>query len=216
MSNKTDVVNNGLNLTPIGSAVYQFAGVKAEQTTIARRILELVPNWVDGLESVVEEQIKRALLLRHRELPDGQAEYGYVEMNGSKHFVKVTPDMAKKPANIMRLNADIALSYTGQEWGAMKKECLEKYNAVGVWRKKGSKYVSNIKGDITREIKALTSPDDGSTTRSAPDDFAVWMKANFDKAEKRVKISKEVRGDTTADPSKLKSAIKAFWTAYKV
>jgi len=212
--NEVEVVNNGLNLTPIGSAVYQFSGLKAEQSTLARRILELVPSWLEGLDAVVEEQIKRALLLRHRELPDGQAEYGYVEMNGAKHFVKVTSDMAKKPANIMRLNADIALSYTGQEWGAMKKECLEKYNAVGFWRKKGSKYVSNIKGDITREIKALTTPED--TTRSAPDDFAVWMKANFDKAEKRVKISKEVRGDTTADPSKLKSAIKAFWTAYKV
>jgi len=214
MSKDNEVVNNGLNLTPVGSAVYQFAGLKSEQTTLARRILELVPNWLEGIDAVVEEQIKRALLLRHRELPEGQAEYGYVEMNGVKHFIKVTPDMAKKPANIMRLNADIALSYTGQEWGAMKKECLEKYNAVGFWRKKGSKYVSNIKGDITREIKALTTPED--TTRSAPDDFAVWMKANFDKAEKRVKISKEVRGDTTADPSKLKSAIKAFWTAYKV
>ena len=209
-----DVVVNGANLSPIGSAVYKFSGLKAEQSTLARRILELVPNWLEGIDAVVEEQIKRALLLRHRELPNGQAEYGYVEMNGSKHFVKVTPDMAKKPANIMRLNADIALSYTGQEWGAMKKEDLEKYNAVGFWRKTGSKYVSNVKGDITREIKALTTPED--TTRSAPDDFAVWMKSNFDKAEKRVKISKDVRGDTTADPSKLKLAIKAFWTAYKV
>ena len=107
-----DVVVNGSNLTPIASAVYKFAGFKAEQSTLARRILELVPNWLEGIDAVVEEQIKRALLLRHRELPNGQAEYGYVEMNGSKHFVKVTPDMAKKPANIMRLNADIALSYT--------------------------------------------------------------------------------------------------------
>ena len=214
MSKDNDVSVQGSNLTPIASAVYQFSGFKAEQTKLARRIMELVPNWLEGIDGVVDEQIKRALLLRHRELNDGQAEYGYVEMNGSKHFVMVTPTMKEKPKNTMRLNADIALSYTGQEFGAMKKECLEKYNAVALWRKKGSKYISNIKGDITREIKALTNPD--STSRSAPDDFAVFMKACFDKAEKRVKISKEVRGDTTADPSKLKSAIKAFWTAYKV
>lgn len=215
MSNKTDnAVNSGLNLTPIGSAVYQFAGFKAEQSNLARRILELIPTWNDGLSPVEDEQIKRALLLRHRELPDGQAEYGYVEMNGSKQFVKVTPEMTKKPTNIMRLNADIALSYTGQEFGAMKKEDIDKYNAVAVWRRKGSKYISNIKGDITREIKALTNPE--STTRSAPDDFTVWLKAQFDKAEKRVKISKEVRSDTTADVAKFKLAVKAFWTAYKV
>ena len=44
MSDKTNVVNDGANLTPIASAVYKFAGFKAEQSTLARRILELVPS----------------------------------------------------------------------------------------------------------------------------------------------------------------------------
>ena len=212
MSKSKVEVQNGSNLTPIASAIYKFAGFKAEQSSLARTILELYPNWLTSIDSVTMEQAKRALLLRHRELPNGQAEYGYLEMNGAKHFVKITDDMAKKPANTMRLNADIALAYTGQEFGALKKEDIDKYNAVKEWRTKGSKYISNVMADITREIKALTNPE--TATRGAPDDFAVYVKAFFSKAEKRAKISKEVRGDTTADPAKLKLAIKAFWNAY--
>lgn len=219
---ESNPVNNGLNLDGLQTAVYQFAGLVGEQRSLARTILELVPNWTSGsLDKSITERVDRALFLRHKELSYG--EYGYVEINGAKQFVclyqvtngAVVIDNAKlkeKCANVMRIDSDHASSYTGQQFGALKKEDLDKYKVFGEWRKAGSKYLSNVKGKITSAIKDLENPE--NKTRSAVADFAVWFKEELATAKKRCKTSKDARGDDTANPDKFDKAVTAFWKEY--
>lgn len=215
-------VNNGLNLDGLESAVYQFTGTLSEQKGLARQVLQFVPNWVDGnLDKSVVARVDRACLLRHKEISWG--EYGYVELNGAKQFlcfykesngavVINEPKLKEKCANVIRLDADHCLSYTGQQFGALKKEDADKHKVFAEWRTVGSKYISNVKNKITAQIKELVAPD--SVTRASVADFADWLTDSFKSAKKRCKTSKESRGDTTANPDKFDSAVKAFWLAY--
>ena len=140
-------VNVGLNLDGLQSAIYQFAGLVGEQRGLARTILGLVPNWTSGnLDKSITERVDRALFLRHKELSWG--EYGYVELNGAKQFlcfyrqvngaIEINePKLKEKCANVIRVDSDHASSYTGQQFGALKKEDLDKYKVWGEWRKAG-------------------------------------------------------------------------------
>jgi hypothetical protein len=213
---------NGLNLDGLQTDVYKFAGLVGEQKGLARSILEKVPNWLDGnIDKSVVERIDRALLLRHKELSYG--EYGYIELNGAKQFLcfyKVSngaveinePKLKDKCANVMRIDADHALSYTGQQFGALKKEDADKHKVFSEWRTTGSKYCSNVKGNITKMIREILNPN--PVTRSSVADFADWLTDSFKDAKKRCKTSKDSRGDTTANPDKFDSAVKAFWDKY--
>jgi hypothetical protein len=215
-------VNNGLNLDTLETAVYKFTGTLSEQKSLARQVLELVPNWLSGnLDKSVTARVDRASLLRHKEISWG--EYGYVELNGAKQFlcfykeingsvVVNEPKLKEKCSNVIRLDADHALSYTGQQFGALKKEDADKHKVFSEWRTMGSKYISNVKTKITTQIKELTAPD--SVTRSSVADFSDWLSDSFKTAKKRCKTSKESRGDTTASPDKFDQAVKAFWDKY--
>ena len=214
--------SNGSNLEGLELAVYKFTGTLSEQKSLARQVLEFVPNWLDGnLDKSVTARIDRASLLRHKELAYG--EYGYVELNGAKQFLcfhKVSngavildePKLKEKCANVMRIDADHCLSYTGQQFGALKKEDADKHKVFAEWRTMGSKYISNVKGKITTQIKELTKPD--SVTRASVADFSDWLTDSFKDAKKRCKTSKDSRGDTTANPDKFDKAVKAFWDEY--
>ena len=220
-----DVANpsaNGLNLDGLETAVYKFTGTLSEQKSLARQVLEFVPNWLDGnLDKSVTARVDRASLLRHKEISFG--EYGYVELNGAKQFlcfykeingavVVNEPKLKEKCANVIRIDADHALSYTGQQFGALKKEDADKHKVWSEWRTMGSKYISNVKSKITTQIKELIAPD--SVTRSSVADFTDWLDDVFKDAKKRCKTSKESRGDTTANPDKFDLAVQAFKKSY--
>jgi hypothetical protein len=217
--------SNGLNLDGLQTDIYKFAGLVGEQKTLARSILDKVPNWLDGnVDKSVTERIDRALLLRHKEISYG--EYGYVELNGAKQFVclffqkdgAIDPtidsngSLRKQCKNVMRIDADHALSYTGQQYGALKKEDADKYKVFGIWRKAGQQYCSNTKGKITTQIKELVNP--GNTSRSSVADFEPHAKEVFAELKKRCRTSKDARGDTTANPDRFDGAVKAFWDYY--
>ena len=215
-------INVGLNLDGLQTAIYQFAGLVGEQRGLARTISQLVPNWSSGnVDKSITERVDRALYLRHKELSWG--EYGYVELNGAKQFLCFyevkngsviidEPKLKEKCANVIRVDSDHASSYTGQQFGALKKEDLDKYKVWGEWRKAGSKYLSSVKGKITRAIKELENPE--STTRSAVADFIDYLDDMFKDAKKRCKTSKDSRGDDTAHPDKFDKAVKAFLKEY--
>ena len=218
-------VNNGLNLDSLQTSVYKFAGTSGSQKILAKEIFAEVPNWLDGkLDASVTDRVNRALLLRHKEI--SYAEYGYAEINGSKHFVKVSetidgqvslidPELRNKCSNVMRLDAGHALSYTGQEFGNIKKKegDIEKYQAFAEWRTRGSKYISNVTGEITRKIKAIINPE--TKGRAVITDFVDHTTVVFGELKKRCKTSLDARGDTTANPDKFAQGIKAFWAIYK-
>ena len=216
-------VNNGLNLDGLQTAIYDFAGTSGSQKTLAKEILAFVPNWLDGeLDSSITSRVNRALMLRHKEI--SYAEYGYAEINGSSHFVmvyelvdgvetQIDPELRKKCKNIMRIDSDHALSYSGQEFGKLKKDGhTEKYLAFSVWRKRGSKYISNVKGEITRKIKAIITPE--TKGRAVIADFVDHATDTFKDLKARCKTSLEARGDTTANPDKFAQGMKAFWAEY--
>ena len=219
-------VNNGLNLSGISLATYKFAGGSSSQKGLAVEIYGFVPNWLEGnVDKTIMAQVDRGLLLRHKE--NTYAEYGYAEINGSKHFVLVSevidgsvtptidPELRKKCSNVMRLDSDHALSYTGQEFGNIKKVDgdIEKYDAIKLWRTRGSKYMSNVKREITSKIKSIVSPE--VKGRAVIADFADHATEVFGDLKKRCKTSLDARGDTTANPDKFDKGIKAFWAVYK-
>lgn len=218
MVNKTIVeteekepVVNGSNLDGTELLGYQFSGVADKAASIAKAIYAKFPNFLEGLADEDKAKLKRGMMLRQKENNPAE-EYGYVAVNGSRHFVKVLPTMTEKPKETMWLDSDIALAYTPHEFGKLKADDNEKYQVLLALRKAGIKYTSNKFKAITLEIKDLLNPDAG--TRKAVSEFIVYMTEAFNDADSRVKVSQKVRGDTTADPVKFKKAEKAFWAEY--
>ena len=204
-------VVNGSNLDSTELLGYQFSGVADKATSIAKAIYAKFPNFLEGLADEDKAKLKRGMMLRQKENNPAE-EYGYITMNGSRHFVKVSPTMTEKPKETMWLDSDIALAYTPHEFGKLKADDNDKYQVLLNLRRAGIKYTSNKFRAITTEIKTLLNPDAGS--RKAISEFVVYMTELFSDADSRVKVSQKVRGDTTANPDKFKKAEKAFWAEY--
>jgi len=206
MSKQNQVVNES-----VSSLFYNYAGAVDGKTSLARKILDRFPKFLEGVDESVEGEIRHGILLRHVE-NNPTKEYGYVEISGSRHMIEITSENKDKVKGLVKFNAEIALAFSAQAWGAMKAENKEQYDIIGDWRGKGQKYISNVLRSLKADIARLLKPE--GSGRASPDDFAVFVKAQFDKWEKRCKVSSESRGDTTADVGKLKKSVKAFWTEY--
>ena len=80
-------------------------------------------------------------------------EYGYIEVNGAKHFVEITPDMTTKPKAVEKIGVHYAMSLTGQAYGAIEDK--ERKEVIGKYRTGFSKFASNSFGKLVSNINEV-------------------------------------------------------------
>ena len=138
-------------------------------------------------------------------------EYGYIEVNGAKHFVEITPDMTTKPKAVEKIGVHYAMSLTGQAYGAIEDK--ERKEVIGKYRTGFSKFASNSFGKLVSNINEVQN--EGKKTSRAPtEDFIVRITKALGEFDKSVKVALE-RGDTTAHTEAHKQATKAYIAKYK-
>jgi hypothetical protein len=128
------------------------------------------------------------------------------------HYVLATEEHAKnKKVEKIEIGVAYAYSYSSQEFGKLANSNPALHGLVKSVREKFSTYASNKLGDLKREAKKILNS--GKTSTRTTLDFTQSMTKQFEAQEKSVKV-KQDRGDTTADLTKYRLAVKAFWSTY--
>ena len=182
---------------------------------LAKWFIHTYPDFPKGFEKgddALKKELFEGYQVTYANTDGGRVrEYGYVEVNGSKHFVEVTPDMATKPKAVEKIGVHYAMSLTGQAFGAMEDK--EKKEVIGKIRKGFSKYASNCFGKLLSNINEVQN-EGKPRERKATEDFIKRVEVALGKFDKSVGVALE-RGDTTAHKEAHKLATKAYLAKYK-
>lgn len=182
---------------------------------LAKWFINTYPDFPKGFQKgddALKKELFEGYMVTFSDSDNGRVrEYGYVEVNGSKHFVEITPDMTSKPKAIEKIGAYYAMSMTGQAFGALEDK--DKKAIIGKIRNAFSKYASNCFNKLQANIKEVQN--EGKTRERKPtDDFIKRIGENLSSFDKSVKVAVE-RGDTTANLEAHKQATKAYIETYK-
>ena len=182
---------------------------------LAKWFIHTYPDFPKGFEKgddALKKELYEGYQVTYANTDGGRVkEYGYVEMNGSKHYVQITPDMEQKPKEVEKIGVHYAMSLTGQAFGAMEDK--EKKEVVGKIRKGFSKYASNCFGKLLSNINEVQN-EGKPRERKATEDFIKRVEVALGKFDKSVGVALE-RGDTTAHKEAHKQATKAYLDKYR-
>lgn len=182
---------------------------------LAKWFINTYPDFPKGFEKG-DDALKKELYEGYQTTfanTDGgrTKEFGYVEVNGSKHFVEITPDMVSKPKAVEKIGVHYAMSLTGQAFGALEDK--EKKEVIGKYRTNFSKYASNCYKKLVGNINEVLN--EGKPRERKPtDDFIIRVEKALTDLDKSVGVALE-RGDTTAHKEAHKLATKAYIAKYK-
>jgi hypothetical protein len=182
---------------------------------LAKWFINTYPDFPKGFEKgddALKKELYEGYQTTYASTDGGRVkEFGYVEVNGSKHFVEVTPDMVTKPKAIEKIGVHYAMSLTGQAFGALEDK--EKKEVIGKIRKGFSKYASNCFGKLLSNINEVQN-EGKKRERKPTQDFIKRVEHALSELDKSVKVALE-RGDTTAHTDAHKQATKAYIAKYK-
>ena len=206
MSAKPRTPDHLVTPSSIEDAAYRLA-LGAEGTrNIAQYVLEQCPGFLDEVPSEVKTSLYKGWQLRKHELT-GNKPYKLIEGN----YIPVTVDPAKVEGVVM-FNINVAMSYSAQEFGQMRKSDPARHSVIGPLRDSFSVYASNRMKDLSSAIRNIVN--EGKPKTRAPNaGFVEAMEKTFSTFEKRVKTA-QTRGDAEANPAKFKTAVAAFWKTY--
>ena len=192
--------------TSLEDAAYKLA-LGAEGTrNIAQFVLDQCPGFLDEVPSEVRASLFKGWMLRKHELV------------GDKHYkladgVYIPVTDVTKATGVVTFSVNVAMSYSAQEFGQMRKSDPAKHAIIGPIRDSFSVYASNRMRDLTSAIRNIVN--EGKTKTRAPNDgFVDAMTKTFSTFEKRVKTA-QTRGDVDAHPAKFRAAVDAFWKTYR-
>jgi len=182
---------------------------------LAKWFINTYPDFPKGFEKG-DDALKKELYEGYQTTfanTDGgrTKEFGYVEVNGSKHFVEITPDMVSKPKAVEKIGVHYAMSLTGQAFGALEDK--EKKEVIGKYRTNFSKYASNCYKKLVGNINEVLN-EGKPRERKATEDFIIRIEKALHDFDKSVGVALE-RGDTTAHKEAHKLATKAYIAKYK-
>jgi hypothetical protein len=182
---------------------------------LAKWFIHTYPDFPKGFEKgddALKKELYEGYQVTYANTDGGRVkEFGYVEVNGSKHFVEVTPDMVTKPKAVEKIGVHYAMSLTGQAFGALEDK--EKKEVIGKIRKGFSKYASNCFGKLLSNINEVQN-EGKKRERKPTQDFIKRVEHALSELDKSVKVALE-RGDTTAHTEAHKQATKAYIAKYK-
>lgn len=188
-------------------AAYRLAIGSEGTRAIAQYVLEQVPGFLDDVPQETRASLYKGWQLRKHELM-GDRTYKLIEGT----YVPVNVTDAAKAEGIVRFNVNVAMSYSAQEYGQLRRSDPARHAIIGPIRDAFSVYASNRMRELTSAIRGIVN--EGKTKTRAPNaGFTEAMSKVFDTFEKRVKTA-QTRGDDAANPAKFKVAVAAFWKAY--
>jgi hypothetical protein len=182
---------------------------------LAKWFIHTYPDFPKGFEKgddALKKELFEGYQVTYANTDGGRVkEYGYVEINGSKHYVQITPDMEQKPKEVEKIGVHYAMSLTGQAFGAMEDK--EKKEVIGKVRKGFSKYASNCYSKLLSNITEVQN-EGKPRERKATEDFIKRVEVALSNFDKAVGVAL-LRGDTTAHKDAHKQATKAYLNKYK-
>jgi len=182
-------------------AGYQTATLGEGRKVIAQYVLEQCPTFLDTVPDEVKAELFAGFQLRHYEL------------TGNKTYrMGDTGALIPDPDGGIEVNTNVAMAYTSQAFGQLRKDDPALHGLIEVSRKAFSKYASNCMADLRSACKRLLT-DDQPRERAVNKGFNQAVTDAFDGLDKRAKVA-QARGDDSADPVRFRMAVDAFWKAY--
>jgi hypothetical protein len=198
-----------MTITSLKDAGYQQAKVGDSLTTLAQFALDTIKGFPSDLPTESRDELYAGYQMRYNETHPAEL---YAVING--HYTLATVEqLSSKKVEKVEIGVAYAFSYSSQEFGKLKNTNPALHGVVKQWRDDTNDYCSNRLGDLKRAATKLLNK--SKETQRQTLDFAESVKKAFDQLDKSVKV-KAGRGDTTADAVKFKTAVDAFWKAYKV
>jgi hypothetical protein len=200
----TDAVYKSLR--DMGYAQAKTGDSLADQAQYA---IDLIAGFPSDIPAESRAELYSGYQLRFNE---NRPAVTYAVING--HYTIATAEQIANP-KVEKIDVGVtyAFSYSSQEFGKLANTNPALHGIIKAWRSDASDYCSNRLGDLKRAALKLLNK--GKTQQRQTLDFAESMTKLFDAQAKSVKV-KAGRGDSTANETKYKAAVAAFWKAYKV
>ena len=187
---------------------YQQAKTGDNLTTQAQFAIDTITGFPADIPAEAKSELYAGYQLRYNENHPAET---YAVING--HYVKATDEQVKnKKVEKVEIGVAYAFSYSSQEFGKLANTNPALHAIVKKWRSDVSDYCSNRLGDLKSKATKLLNK--GKTSTRTTLDFVQSVTKTFEQLDSSAKV-KQSRGDTTADPVKFRTAVTAFWKAYK-
>jgi hypothetical protein len=187
-------------------AAYQAArsieGIEAS----ARYVLKQCPTFSTEQSEEVMEQLNEGWLLRHSELNPPKT---FFLTSDGKNWVLPSDGVVPEKAAKKEVGVHFAMSFTPQAFGTLKTADYALYQILLPIRTAWSKYKSNRKGDLLRQIKKIERDESGEVIRHPTKAFEDYLADTLSTMITRCKNAKS-RGDDTANLDLLNRRIAAF------
>lgn len=192
---------------------YEFSGYVERGSELALKAKENIAGFPNDVTDETKAEFFFGVDLRQQENRNkAKKPFLYVQ-DGDDVYIPIVGDKMPEGKQVVRLDLEYAMSYTGQAFGKIKAKQPNLHSIVGEMRTAVSQNRSQVWKRLVASYNAIQ---EGETrTRNAPADWSVTMDNAFKMLKKKFKPAL-ARGDKTV-PSELKfnAAVAAFKAALK-
>jgi hypothetical protein len=187
---------------------YQQAKTGDTLESQAKYAIEKIGGFPADVPAEARSELYEGYRLRYN---DNNPPVVYAVIDG--HYILPTEEQIKnKKVEKVEIGVAYAFAYSSQEFGKLASTNPALHKVIRDLRSDVADYCSNRLGDLKAKANKILKK--GITSSRTTLDFVQSMANAFTTQEKSVKV-KHAKGDTTADPAKFKTAVTAFWKAYK-
>ena len=196
------------------SIAYQFAGHLQSEKNLARRTIELYPNFDESIEAEVKAEFYEGSQLRYAENhPEVEKTYILRNRDGVKTYeVMAENEKPAKDAELIKLSVSFVMSESQQKFSSLKDSNPALHSLCSPIRTAVNKYCSNNLKALQRKVKELKN-EGKQRTRSATKSFAEVVTDVMMDLKKKCKAA-QARGDESANDKLLGQATVEFMTVW--
>lgn len=187
-------------------AAYQAARSIEGVESSARFVLSVCPTFSTEQPQEVMDQLDEGWILRHSELNPAKV---YFLTSDGRNWVLPSDGVVPEKAAKKEIGVHFAMSFTPQAFGTLKNSDPALYQILLPIRTAVSKYKSNRKGDLLRQIRKIEREQSGEVLRNPTKAFSEFCSDTLGNLVVRCKNAK-ARGDDTANLDLLVRQIAAF------
>jgi len=178
----------------------------------AKYALDAIVGFPEEISKTDKATLFAGYQLRYSEI---NPKVDYVVIDGNYHRVDDLNDKMKEKIDKLeriQVGVDFAMSFSQQQFGALRESEPNKHALVKVVRDKFNTYASNKLGTLKSEARKYLN--EGKTReRGATKSFADRVDITLADMKDKCKTA-NARGDVTADSKALSNAISAFLNAW--
>jgi len=186
-------------------AAYMAARSIEGVESAAKYVMAQDPNFVNDPADEVLAQLTEGWLLRHSELNPAQTWFS----PDGKSWVLPSDGIVPEKVAKREVGVVYAMSFTPQAFGTLKNTDPSLYQILLPIRTAFSKYRSNRRADLVRQIRKIEKEQSGESTRNPTKSFTDFCADTLANLVVRCKNAK-ARGDDTANLDLLNKQIIAF------